>query len=678
MTGAVQSEPSAASFRQQLFWLTLVLAATLVFGSVSLIYPFGRDQGIHAYIASAALQGVTMYKDILMGVLPMTVMVHWLALVLFGHSMFALRLLDLLWTMATALCIFFFVQRAFRRSGFAALAAICYSVFYYNYNFWHSAQNDGFMNLPLAAALMIIAADGSERKPLPAVFAGLFLGWALFFKYTILLLLPGVLLVVLGRNGWRSPAAWRSASLLLAGSLAAVLAVIAIMAVSGALPGFIEGQTRLAMPYAGVESARPGFWSQFLQLVQSFTRPPDNIIPVLLGTLGLIPASAILLERQPTGSTGIGLIFSWLLAALFSVIIQGKYFYYHYLPLLPPLAVLSGLALDTLLQPVKKWFRTSWRRVGLTAGGVLAVIIGTSYADRFRDLTGVVLGTMAYSDYLTSSRFVTNDFSLAEQSALADYLAAETEPAEQIFVWGLDPLIGFLSRRQIATRFIYNFPLVSAWARPEYRDELLLQLRARPPAVFIVTHRDRLPWVTGHNRDSYEALMDISSLRQFLLENYELETRIGSYDVLRRMNSDELLPVRGLPAELVEQDLKEALEWLTRQAGRSEPVPTLIWPGRMPVTLPAALRPHFISHRELNHKLWLQDTTLQDLLPAWSVWIKGDDRPLASQEPFGFQNEGHNFIFGDYRFTVIHRCRNGLVMIYDVRQKTGTEITVER
>jgi hypothetical protein len=134
----------------------VVLGATLVIGSVSLVYPFGRDQGIHAYIADAALHGATMYKDILMGMLPMTVIVHLLALLIFGHSMTSLRLLDLLWTMATAGLIFFFVVRAFRRRWLAAAAGILYPFFYYNYNFWHSAQNDGFLNLPVAAAMAVL------------------------------------------------------------------------------------------------------------------------------------------------------------------------------------------------------------------------------------------------------------------------------------------------------------------------------------------------------------------------------------------------------------------------------------------------------------------------------------------------------------------------------------------
>jgi hypothetical protein len=51
--------------RRFLGWSLLpVILATLLFGSVSLIFPFGRDQGIHAFIADSALRGKTVYRDV--------------------------------------------------------------------------------------------------------------------------------------------------------------------------------------------------------------------------------------------------------------------------------------------------------------------------------------------------------------------------------------------------------------------------------------------------------------------------------------------------------------------------------------------------------------------------------------------------------------------------------------
>ena len=87
---------------QQALAITVV-ALCLVSGG--LFFPFGRDQGNYAYPAWAWLDGQMPYRDVYVFKPPATVWVHALAQLLFGHSMVAVRILDLGWTVATALCI---------------------------------------------------------------------------------------------------------------------------------------------------------------------------------------------------------------------------------------------------------------------------------------------------------------------------------------------------------------------------------------------------------------------------------------------------------------------------------------------------------------------------------------------------------------------------------------------
>jgi hypothetical protein len=105
----------------------LLLGFTLLFGSVSLIYPFGRDQATYAFMGDAILHGMTLYRDVPIGLPPMTVLVHVIAFVLFGRTMVAIRILDLLWTLATVGVLSLFVARAFRRPWLGAVAGIVYS-----------------------------------------------------------------------------------------------------------------------------------------------------------------------------------------------------------------------------------------------------------------------------------------------------------------------------------------------------------------------------------------------------------------------------------------------------------------------------------------------------------------------------------------------------------------------
>ena len=203
-------------------WVFLSIS-TVVFGSVSLIYPFGRDQLYYAFLGDALLHGKIFYRDVPMMQMPLTGVIHALAMILFGRNMTAIRILDLFWTMGTSCFIFLFARKAFQRFWIALLAGYLYSFIYYTNDFWQTAQVDGFLNLPICAALYLVmqgikgqesgGGDSGIRNPssgtpslhpLLLLSAGALIGLALFFKYTIIMLLPAVGLLILGINGWRS------------------------------------------------------------------------------------------------------------------------------------------------------------------------------------------------------------------------------------------------------------------------------------------------------------------------------------------------------------------------------------------------------------------------------------------------------------------------------------------
>ena len=74
----------------------------------------------------------------------------------------------------------------------------------------------------------------------------------------------------------------------------------------------------------------------------------------------------------------------------------------------------------------------------------------------------------------------------------------------------------------------------------ENRDELLNELERDPPAYFVILRNDYLEHVTGVKMDSLEALKRFPELVQFLKANYELETVIEGFTILRRTRSGTL------------------------------------------------------------------------------------------------------------------------------------------
>ncbi len=86
--------------------IAIIVLAVVVFGGPTLMYPFGRDQGEYAWIAASALQGKVIYTDVFNVKPPLTHVIHEAAILLFGHHMVSIRILDMLWQGATAILIF--------------------------------------------------------------------------------------------------------------------------------------------------------------------------------------------------------------------------------------------------------------------------------------------------------------------------------------------------------------------------------------------------------------------------------------------------------------------------------------------------------------------------------------------------------------------------------------------
>jgi hypothetical protein len=260
------------------------------------------------------------------------------------------------------------------------------------------------------------------------------------------------------------------------------------------------------------------------------------------GLVGLIATlAAFLLRRRPAFcalASGFWprllLTAAWLLTALVSLIAQGKFFEYHYLPLLAVCCVLGAGVVASLTPLLCRLPVVGNVLLGLIVAAGLASAAGWQ-ASSFTALLRVAGNRSELRAYWDAGRHDSGtDFSLREDLALADYLRAGTAPSDRIFIWGYEPLVYFVARRWPVSRFEYNFPLVVTWHTEALRRELLSALEAGPPRLFIVAHGDQTPWAMGHDRDSYETLLDFPELCDFVGRNYVFAARVERFDVLRR------------------------------------------------------------------------------------------------------------------------------------------------
>ncbi|MDH4180150.1 MAG: glycosyltransferase family 39 protein, partial [Armatimonadota bacterium] len=459
--------------------------------------------------------------------------VFWLSFKLFGRSEMAPRLLDILWTLATAVTVWALARRLL--SPWAGVAAGLILMFRYVTHgyYWHTTQCDGFASLPLAlAALAVVVAEERKSARWAAASGGL-TAVAITFKFTlgIFLALPLVALAASSAESVRSR--WARATAYLAGCAGALLLVGALMWRAGALKPMLETIFVWDSQYARVRV--PGLPQQ--NLVQELGQfligdPLPLLFPIgLLAVVGTID-----LAVRPESGRMRWLAPAWALALLAQIWVQGRYYSYHWLPVLPPLAMLAAQGLRSVDFLLGK-MRTRWVRRALPATGLVALcaFLAFAYWSFLRLPIRSLLGEVPRETYLRAfDRAIQSDFSLVADREVGAWIQEHTDATAPVFIWGFESGVYFLADRPPASRFIHNLPLIAEWSPPEWRAELIHDIEDRRPPYILVVHNDAQPWLAGRWDDSASQLTTYPQLARLLNERYQRGERLGDFQVWER------------------------------------------------------------------------------------------------------------------------------------------------
>lgn len=506
-------------------WPTLaVVAGTLLACLPMLAHPMGADQAFYAYGGWVLREGGVLGVDWWAQTPPLFAYLCALSQILFGHSSTAIRGLDLAWSVATALSLAALV-RLFHGARMGALAALLWAWSYSRYDFWHSAQVDGFLTLPVLWVLLLAHRGSTEGSVRAWWWAGAVLAQAFMIKYIALACLaPVAAMLWVNRSSSGVQRALVAPLLRLGGGFALGLAPWVVhLGLSGSLASLGEAHRHMSAGYTTLpltvemERALAYLWPGLLQFVGFHA-----------GLLAIGGVGLLALRSEPVDEQGLAI--GWLSAAVLGYAAQLKGFLYHSLPVLGPLALLGALGLREVGR-FPRWIAGACLGLLLTTQLPTLVLWGRGWADLIRIAATPATARESWHPY---PRFQSS-WSIAER------IRAETTHEDTIFVWGYEPLIPFLAHRRSASRFVFIAPFVVPWADPAWREELLRDLRRRRPSHIIVCHEDATPWlatwVSGLDRDSASLLEDFPELQRLIAEEFSPAWRTRYYDVYRRRAS---------------------------------------------------------------------------------------------------------------------------------------------
>jgi len=513
--------------------LLAIIAVALL--APMLLSPFGRDQGVFACAADVLRRGGALYRDYWDLKPPGVYYLYLLSFTAFGRTMLAPRLLDLIWTLSAAGVLAAVGARLLSpRTGLsgALLFLACYAL---GYGYWHSAQADGFASLPLALAVLAMLAAERRRSWWLAAGCGALIGAAIVLKLTLGLFLALPLIASVVSRGERWPLRLARASGYLAGCAAVVAGVALLLWRQGALRDLIEILFVWNSHYATIRSPAPALLVVAYQ-TWTFLFGGQYLALKLIGLLAAIGAADLVVRRgaapEPLRPW---LLPAWLAAMLVQVWIQGKYFQYHWLPVLPPLGLLAAQGMAALWRLLRQHVASAAAERAVAAGGlaVLVLSVAGAYWNHFRPELRYAAGLVPASEFLGEFRD-RSDFSISADLAVASYLTAHTARGTPIFIWGFEPIVYFLADRPPASRFISQQPLVAPWSPREWRRELIAALEERRPAYVLVVHNDAMPWVTMRPYDSATELAAFPELVALLARDYQPAVRIEDFDIWQR------------------------------------------------------------------------------------------------------------------------------------------------
>lgn len=517
--------------RADWLWIGVAILAVLLVALPIMTYPMGRDQGMYANIARSILDGGLPYVDMWDIKPPAIYYLYALNIGVFGGGAMAIRVLDLIAVPLGMLAVYWLGKRL---SGYAVagfFSALIYAVFYFTETFASLTQSDSLITVPMAWAV-VFALDvvsyerGSRPALIRAFLAGALCALTIWFKHYYALFVLAVVVNHLITRFTDSDIAplWRRFPL--KESLAFALGGLPV----GLIPLLYFLSNGVFDEILIVAEGTARYNAQSAQSFESFVSQLGGYVVFRWqhwGVMLVLALSWLIAPKIKRAEWHI--VWLWIVAGLGFVLIQAKGFDTHWIPLLPPLALLAGSALAGWLMAISERFNNTQRMLTILGTVATVLLLAIVAKDTWVRGWSYITGTETRAQYWQN--FQGNDFKPWESDRLIRYLDKRTQDGQTLYVWGFRPEVAYLTNLRPATRFQAHFPLVGDYYPEEWKQENVETLWATMPPYVLVMQADWMPWVTGSNDDSAVLLTQYKDLEDWLIFNYERVREFGDFIV---------------------------------------------------------------------------------------------------------------------------------------------------
>src|SRR5579862_5036015 len=486
-----------------------VVAALMVLPLLS--YYFVWDQCVFAVLADSMRRGGVAYRDAWEHKPPGISVVYWLAFSVFGHDYWSIRVLEILSIAASSAGLMHLARSRFGTIAGGWVAAIGFPAVYLVLG-GNTAQPETFQ-IPFVVWGLAIWPEREDTECLGVrcFMTGVLLSVVVLLKTPMVtfpaLVLADRILADRHRAGWGGKTTLTAITA--AGVAAPLFLITAYYLARGAGTEFLDALVIFPAKYAAYCSDRSalGALRHFLGWPQWFL----PLAPGVLLALGIVRGALV----RPRATLRWGCTFA---AAWVSIALQGKYFDYHHLPIVPFLAL--GFALP-FAEPRDPLLAERTRRLWARAAWVL-----------------VALGMVQYSPFLFAAwrgfpalaRLDVPTGELPEavgeggEREVAQWIRSVCGPDERMFVWGNKPILYFLADRPMAGPYCHMLGMIPPWPEPARLSRLIRRLDVEKPKVIVVCSSDQCWW---QSQDAKTLLTESLEMKALVSDVYRLVRRVG-------------------------------------------------------------------------------------------------------------------------------------------------------
>lgn len=489
------------------------ISLLIIVGFASLLYinyPLAYNQGLYHYQGLVLLKGGLPYADFVEKKGPMGLLFYGLAAILFGPSPIAYRFFDLLIQAISGVFLYMTLKKET-----PPWLKIIVPVIWFTHTLVEAPGNTADVTNAITLCLTITFYLLTSRKKNIEWVLGILMACACWIKPTaFVMFLPVWIIVYHNTKGEVTSLVFKAYFKIIGGVLAISIGFIAYLLISNTWLGFWEAVVLDPLLNYVDDRSRLGF--RFVEKF-GFSILSDPIFR-LLGGIGLI----LFFKNRVVK---ISLLF--ILSILGSILIEGKYFPYHFSPLWPFISIGFFYMIKLLCEKIKGviLIKKSIFLLALTILIAPILVIGRTFAN---------------ADFFSSKKFdqsrifkiiAFRDLHLGREE-LIEYLKVRIKDEESIYTLAIDPNIYIDLERTSNCRFIRDASMLTKGLRnistPTYlkrwEEEIMEYLHEIPDWLII---DNELPG--GQFMPVYKSKIDL-----ILQRNYNSGIILGRYTLYKK------------------------------------------------------------------------------------------------------------------------------------------------